>query len=384
MVVTQVADIVNEAIKQVTGVDAVLEQDLTNVVEVGKSIMNANSLDNFVRQLPDVLGRVYFTNTKYEGINVPIVKDAWEFGAAYARITAEMPTAVTNEVWDLQDGQSYDPNIFHKPSIKANYWQERNAFDVQISIAKDQVKSAFQNASQLNSFISCLMLEVENAITTSLDGLALSTIDTLIADTVADEFSTGKYDEGSGIRAVNLFYGFKQENPTTTLTAKTCLNDEKFLEYACEVIGNYTTKLTKISTLFNMNGLKKFTPKERLTILMLDQFKTKTDVYLKSSRFHDELVSFPKATTLPYWQGTGTDFGFEACSKINVVHGDTNVELSGILCTMLDDRAAMICNQDQEVDSIFNPCGRFFNYFYHIFNGLLIDKDFNCVVFFVA
>lgn len=385
MKVTQIAAIVNEALDQAIGEHDVLEQDLSNLVEVGKSVMNPDSMDNFVRQLPDVLGRLYFTNTKYEGLNLSIMKEAWEYGAAYARITAEMPMAVVNEVWELQDNTSYDPNVFHKPTVSAKYWQDRNTFDIEISIAKDQAKSAFQNADQLNGLISSIYLEVENAITVALDNLCLLTFDKLIGLTVNDEFASAKYGDNSGIRAVNLLYKYNEEHPGATLTTKTCLNNEKFLEYACEVISNYTKKLTTISTLFNIGGTKKFTPNDKLNITMLDQFSKKADIYLKSSRFHDELVSFPGHRTVPYWQGCGTDYSFDSCSKINVKLDDSKeVELDGILCTMFDDRAAMVCCERRETDVNYNGKARFYNYFYHVFNGLLLDTNFNSVVFFIA
>ena len=383
MKVEQVASIVNEALDQILGEHAVLEQDLSNVVEIGKSVLDVTSLDNFVSALPDVVGKFYFTSVRYPGMGVGLMKDAWEYGAAMARIKAEMPIAVTNEVWELQDGQSYDPNVFHKPTVNAKYWQERNAFDVEISIAKDQAKSCFNSAEQLNALVSAIFIECENTITIALDNLELMVLDTLIAYTIVDEYASGVYGSSTGVRAIDLFYQYKTDiDPSTTLDASTCWNDEKFLEYSAEQIANMPEKLKHPSTLFNLGGKARFTPEDRLNVIVLDQIEKKFDVYLKSSRFHDNLVALPKHRTLPYWQGTGTDFSLDACSSINIKHGtDVDVAVKGIVAVMFDDRACMVSNTSRETDTNYNGKARFYNYFYHVFNGLLVDTEWNCVVF---
>lgn len=383
MRVEQVASIVNEALTQVMGEHAVLEQDLSNVVEVGKAMLDVTSLDNFVAALPDVVGKFYFTSVRYPGMGVGLMKDAWEYGAAMARIKAEMPVAVANEVWELEDGQSYDPNVFHKPTVNAKYWQERNAFDVEISIAKDQAKSCFNSAEQLNALVSAIFIEVENTITIALDNLELLVLDTLIAYTIVDEFASGVYGSSTGIRAIDLFYQYSTDiDSSTTLTAATCWNDENFLEYAAEQMGNMPAKLAHPSVLFNLAGKQRYTPTDRLNVIILDQIEKKFDVYLKSSRFHDNLVALPGHRTLPYWQGTGTDYSLDACSSINIKHGSgVDVAVKGVMAVMFDDRAAMVSNTQRDTDTNYNGKARFMNFFYHVFNGLLIDTEWNCVVF---
>ena len=134
--------------------------------------------------------------------------------------------------------------------------------------------------------------------------------------------------------------------------------------------------------LFNLGGKARFTPEDRLNVIVLDQIEKKFDVYLKSSRFHDNLVALPKHRTLPYWQGTGTDFSLDACSSINIKHGtDVDVAVKGIVAVMFDDRACMVSNTSRETDTNYNGKARFYNYFYHVFNGLLVDTEWNCVVF---
>lgn len=385
MLVTQVASIANEALTQSMGEHEVLKQDLSNVVEVGKTVLNANGLDNFVRALPDVVGKFYFTSDAYKGFGVGIKKDSWEYGAALARIKAEMPIAVANEVWELEDGHSYDPNVFHKPQVSAKYWQDRNAFDVEISIAKDQAKSCFNSAEQLNALVSAIFTECENTITIALQDLELLTLDTLIAMTINEEFSSGVFGTTSGIRAIDPFVLYKGIHKDTTLTPETCLDDENFLEFLAEQMANIPDKLKNPSVCYNISGKRRFTPESRLNVILLSQLEKKFDIYLKSKRFHEDLVALPGHRTIPYWQGEGKKGGaWEDVSKINVKQGAIEIEMSNILGVFFDDRAAMITNESRETDVNYNGKARFYNYFYHVFNGQLVDTDFSCVVFFIA
>ncbi len=56
MKITQVYEITNTIVSQELGLDTVVAEDLSNVVEVGAAIQNANALDNYVRALFDHIG----------------------------------------------------------------------------------------------------------------------------------------------------------------------------------------------------------------------------------------------------------------------------------------------------------------------------------------
>ena len=75
MTVKQIADLVNTSTKEVLGEVAIQTEDLSNVVDIGKQIVDANAVDNYVKSLVDHIGKVIFVNRKYNG-NVPsVLKD---------------------------------------------------------------------------------------------------------------------------------------------------------------------------------------------------------------------------------------------------------------------------------------------------------------------
>ena len=61
MKITQVYQIVNEATKQVLGEEALVQEDLSNVVSIGESITNANLYDKYVGALINRIAKNIFS-----------------------------------------------------------------------------------------------------------------------------------------------------------------------------------------------------------------------------------------------------------------------------------------------------------------------------------
>lgn len=389
MKVEQIHKLMNTVTKEVLGQDAVVNEDLSNVVDIGKQIIDANAVDHYVRSLVDRIGKVVFVNRPYSG-NVPsIMMDSFEFGAITQKISADLPEATENPTWDLQNGQSYDPNIYYKPSVSAKFFSSKVTFEVPMSFTERQVKSAFANAVELNAFITMLYNAVERAITVKIDTLVMSTINAMTAQTLNAEYGADGYGSKSTVKAVNLLKLYN-EKFDKTLTAANCITDPDFIRYASMQMGLYADRLGKLSTLFNIGGKDRFTPSTALHVVMLTDFKAAANSYLQSDTFHNEFTALPSAETVPYWQGSGTDYGFDSVSSINVTITDeatgkpVSVECGGILAVMFDREALGVSNLDRRVTTQYNPRGEFHNNFFKFEAGYFNDTNENFVVFFVA
>ena len=386
MNVKQVYELVNAATKASIGETAVLNEDLTNVVDVGEEIFNAGAVDNYVKALVDHIGKVVFVNRPYSGGVPSILMDGWEFGSVLEKVQVDIPEASENETWELVDGQSYDPNIFYKPSVSVKFFNSKVTFELDQSIAQRQVRESFSSASQLNGFVSSLENAVDKSMTIKMDALVMRTINNMIAETVYDEYNTADYDGSSGVRAVNLLYLYNENKEAgEKLTADDAVTNPDFIRFAAFTMDKYMARLARASSMFNVGGKVRFTPRDLLHIVMLSDFQSAARVYLQSDTFHKELVALPNAETVPYWQGSGTDYGFDSISSIDVKSsaGHT-VKMSGILGIMFDRDALGVCNLDRRTTGNFNPKGEFYNYFYKFDAGYFNDLNENFVVFFVA
>ena len=386
MDVKQIYNIVNPITSEILGETGLVSEDLSNIVDIGNQIFNASAVDAYVRSLVNHIGKVVFVNRVYNG-NVPsVLMDGWEYGSVLEKVRVELPDATENESWELTDGASYDPNIFYKPTVSAKFFNQKVTFEVPMSFTEMQVKQSFSNASQLNGFISMIYNAVEKSMTVKIDSLVMRTINNMIGETLYAEVPGGTYTGRSGMKAVNLLYLYNQRyNPSPALTAANALTDPDFIRFAAYTMGIYESRLSKLSTLFNIGGTDKFTPKDLLHIVMLADFKKAAGVFLQSDTFHNEFVTLPNAEEVPYWQGSGTDYGFTSITgvKITTASGHS-IDATGILGVMFDRDALGVTNLDRRVTTNYNPKAEFYNNWYKFDAGYFNDTNENFVVFYVA
>lgn len=383
MTVAQIYDIINPITEEILGETAVVNEDLSNIVDIGKELFDATDVDNYVKSLVNHIGRVVFVNRPYSGSAPSVLMDGWEYGSVLEKISAELPEATENESWELTDGASYDPNIFYKPKVSAKFFNKRVTFEIPMSFTEKQVKESFSTASQLNGFLSMLYNAVDKSMTIKIDSLVMRTINNMIAETLHNFNASGDYT-GTGVRAVNLLKLYNDDKGTT-LTAEKSIKDPDFIRFASYIMGLYMERLSKISSLFNIGGKDRFTSRDSLHVILLSDFAKASDSFSMSSTFHNEFVALPKGEIVPYWQGSGTDYSFSSVSSINVktASGDT-VNASGIIGVMFDRDALGVTNLDRRVTTNYNPKAEFFSNWYKFDAGYFNDMNENFVLFYVA
>lgn len=383
MTVAQIYDIINPITKEILGETAVVNEDLSNIVDIGKELFDATEVDNYVKTLVNHIGRVIFVNRPYSGSAPSVLMDGWEYGSVLEKISAELPEATENESWELTNGTSYDPNIFYKPKVSAKFFNKKVTFEIPMSFTEKQVKESFSNAGQLNGFLSMLYNAVDKSMTIKIDSLVMRTINNMIAETLHNFNESGDYT-GTGVRAVNLLKLYNDDKGAT-LTAEKSIKDPDFIRFASYIMGLYMERLSKMSSLFNIGGKDRFTPRDLLHVILLSDFAKASDSFSMSSTFHNEFVALPKGEIVPYWQGSGTDYSFNSVSSINVktASGDT-VNASGIIGVMFDRDALGVTNLDRRVTTNYNPKAEFFSNWYKFDAGYFNDMNENFVLFYVA
>ena len=384
MDVKQIYELMNTVTGEILGKSDIVQEDLSNIVDVGTEVFGTTSVDNYVKTLVNHIGKVVFVNRVYSGGAPSVLMDGWEFGSVLEKISADLPTASENKSWELTDGEEYKQDIFVQPKVSAKFFNSKVTFEVAMSFTERQVKESFSNASQLNGFISMLYNSVDKSMTIKIDSLIARTINNMIAETIHADYDSTDLSTKSGIKAVNLLYLYNQKFGGT-LTASEAINNADFIRFASYTMGLYRDRMSKISTLFNIGGKERFTSSEYLHTILLADFVNGADVYLNSDTFHNEMVKLPKAERVPYWQASGTDFSFESVSKINVkcASGETIVA-GGILGVMFDRDSLGVCNLDKRVTTAYNAKAEFYNNFFKFDCGYYNDTNENFVVFFVA
>lgn len=408
MEVKQIYALINSVSSEVLGKTDIVLEDLTGIVDLGKEVFNQSAVDNYVKSLVNHIGKVIFVNRPYAGKVPSVLMDAWEFGSVLEKISADVPAAEENDTWDLKDNHSYDQDVFHKPTVTAKFFNSKVTFEVPVSITERQVKESFSNAAQLNGFISMIYAAVEKSMTIKADALIMRTINNMIAETVladaaafgctAGNLTNAALSSASTARCVNLLKLYNDKyfpaTPATgegeptpnpdALTAAKAITDPDFIRFASYVMGTYADRLQSISTVFNVGGKERFTPKDMLHVVLLSDFAKAAQTYLYSDTFNRGDVLLPQAETVPFWQGSGKNYDFASTGHINVKEsGGKAVEISGVLGVMFDRDALGVCNLDRRVTTNYNAKAEFFNNYYKFDAGYFNDTNENFVVFFI-
>ena len=384
MKVKQIATILNTVINpEQIGETAVVNEDLSNIVDVGKALTAAGTFgenfDNFTKALIDQVGKVVFVDRVYTAQGPNLLRDAWEYGSVLQKVRCDLPDADDNKTWslaDLANGSTVDPFVITKPTVKAKYFNSKTTFEVPITLAEEQVKEAFKSPSDMNRFMSMIENRVLMKRALCTEAMSKRTLNNLIAQKIHAKSNV-----------VNLLKDYNTAY-TKTLTAATCLSDPDFLKYCAKTIMMYKKYIAEASMLYNNDGYVTFTPEDRLEFTVLSEFSKDLQVYMYADTYNKEFVQLDGYSEVAYWQGSGTNNAFNEISKIDVkaltADGtEFTVAQTGVVAVMYDRDAAAICNENERVTSIYNPKAEYWNYFYKYDCAYMNDTAENCIVFII-
>lgn len=380
MEVTQIADIVNQTTLEVTGNQDLASSDLNKVVETGREVIDTDDdkmFDNYTKKLIDRIGKVVFVNRPYTGSTPSVMMDSWEYGAIQEKIQYEgLPEAEDNDSWNLVDGQSYDPNVFHKPEVSAKFYSEIRTFDIEMSFARRQTKSAFTNSAQLQAFFAMIETAISNGMTVKMDSLVQLTLANAIATVYKNRVA-------HPVQHYDLVTMYKTATGDQTVTPENALVKPEFTRWAAMTIKRVVARMRKLNVLFNQGGKYRHTPADRLHLILHSDFTASAEAYLYGDTYHNEFVKLPKAEEVAFWQGTGTDFNWASTSKVIVTPSGENspVTVNNVVGIAWDRDALGVSNLDRRVTTNWNPKAEFTNNWYKFDAGYFNDFNENIAIF---
>lgn len=403
MKVTQLYTLINNVTKEILGETAVVNEDLSNVVDIGKAVFDATSVDNYVKKLVNHIGKVIFQDRVYAGGVPSVLMDSWEFGSVLQKVSMSLPEATENDSWNLVDGQEYKQDVFTAPKVEAKFFNSKVTFEIPMSFTELQVKESFSSREQLNGFVSMITTSVENSMTVKLDALIMRAINNMTAETLVAGIGSGvagaktmNFSMTSG-RAINLLKLYNEQAAAADkATVANALTNYKFIKFATYTMGIVADRMSKISKLFNVGGKECFTPADMRRCVLLSDFAKAAVTYLQADIQSPEMVALPAHDAVPYWQGSGTDYRLSSTGIIDVktASGETvKVPAEGagagkknaaILGVMFDRDAVGVANLDRRTTTAYNAKAEFYNNWYKMDAGYYNDLNENFVVFFIG
>ena len=376
MLITQTKEILTTIANEMLGEEnTIVTENLENLQDIGNVLITQQNVDTYVKKLVDKIGKVVFKNRLLNSTAPSLLVDSWEYGAILQKVRMKLIPAEENSAVKLVDGQSYDQNVFHQPTVSATFYSKEITFEVPISYTREQLNGSFNSVSELNGFYNLLETTVQNSLTVKTDALIMRTINYRIGKT---------YTKGRASQKINLLAGYNAASGKE-LTVANCFQDEGFLKYAISEIKNYQDRLKLPTSLFNDQKEEAFTPAQNQKLVLLSDFKNTVDTHLIPVVQNSENLTL-SCETVPYWQGSGANFSFTDISKIDVTLDTTSekAQVGGIVGILFDDEALKVGNLNQYVTTNYNAKGDFYTNYYKEQSGFFVDLAENFLIFYVA
>lgn len=366
--------LVNASLDNLLGDNTVLlSEDLTNVVDVGVALANANAYEHWLEGLAVATAKYIFSFRKYSMKAPNILRDTQEYGQLIQKIRSKLPETYTNQSQHLVDGASYDDNQFINNEVLVKIFKDRIDFEVRKSIPRDQLRTAFQSATELGTFVSQLFGLVENRLELAMEELIFFTLKRYMAEVITNNDS---------VRCVHLLTEYKANVPTadSTLTSDKALYDEGFLIYASARIMDYKDLLARYNTRFNEEGFQNHTPEELLHVVLYNKFVQNMGTYAKSNTFNEQFIKLPKHETVAYWTGLGDGSDADR-TRVTVEYDGTTLDKSYVLGFIFDHDGAFVDHDEPSREAHYVKSGQFYNYWYKEVIGIGCDFSENAICF---
>lgn len=383
MQVNQIYTILNDIMLEVTGQPTegeepavIVNEDLSNVVDIGTSIFSNNWRDNYVKSMINRIGREVFVDRSYSGFAPSILKDAWEYGSIMSKTRCKIFDAKLNPSWSLTAGETVNQFEFTPPTVYQKFYNKKVAWQIDCSFTEVQLKESFTSAQALNRFYSMIESRIAQSMTIYTDSLIMRTMINFIGE---------KIHASNGV--IDLLAGFNA-GLSTPITAAQAMRNKEFMRYAALTISLYVDRFRAPSVNFNiMDGDDTnvtFTPKDFAHLVIHSDLAKSMEVYLQSDTYHDELVKIGEYETVPFWQSQGSSYDLPTTSQIDIkiASDNTTTVKRNYIVGLLFDRDAMgVLNDNRRTTSAYNANGEYWTNFYKVDTSYFNDLAENGIIF---
>ena len=384
MKVTQIYAILNDVFSEVTGKLVIpedsdplpiVEEDLKNIVDIGKTISDYNLYDNYVKSMINRIGRDVFVDRTYEGYAPDVYRDSWEYGSIMSKTRCKVFNAKANPAWSLSAGTTVNQFEFNPPEVTQKFYNNAVAWQVDCSFTDDQIRESFNSPEQMNRFMSMIENRINVSLTIYRDSLVMRTINNFIGE---------KLYANNGV--VDLLAGYNA-TVATPITAAAALYNKDFLRYAALQIKLWVDRFRAPSVNFNTEEDNvAFTPREFAHLVLHSDLAAGMEVYLQSDTYHDDLVKIGDYETVPFWQSQG-DYQLAMTSRIDIELGSSTtsskkaIDRNYVLGVLFDHDALGVLCENNKVTSSYNSNGEYWNNFYKQVTRYFNDLAENGIVF---
>lgn len=397
----QVSTVLTSIIKQATGQIVETPTDTGSFCSVAQVALRADH-DSVMNAISNVLSKTIFSDRRYTARFPGLAYDAERWGAVMRKLSIcdkdweNDPAFAWPVFYDAgqnpADGQgkSVDPWVIKKPDIiQTNFYGQSVYFD-EMTITERQLETAFTGPEQLGTFLSLLMVNLDNRLEQSNENIKRGLVCNMIG---------AIYAENDASRVVKLLtmYNAETGNSFTKQDIKDPANFPAFVKWAYAKIEDYSDMFTErgvqFQTTITGKPVLRHTPKEDQRVFLYSPFMREITSRVLADTFHDTFLRLSQVEPVPFWQSmnsrdTISVFPSYTDTSGQVVHatgtGD-EVEVEDILGIMFDrDMMGMTMLDRAILATPLNTRGRYRNIHVHCNQRVFFDNTEKGVIFLLA
>lgn len=384
MSLNQVSTVLNGIVSQATGQANLGNVDTKDLITVAQTQL-LTAPDNLMSAVSQVLSRTIFSNRPYSRKFKGLEADSIRYGNHVRKINYIDGTWTDNGYLPIVDGQSVDQQKPIKPAVVQTNFYGQNDYEVDYTIFRDQLATAFSSEEELGSFVTGQVQNISDRVEQKHEVMARAVIDNLI---------TGVITLGNQHQVVHLLTEYNAQTGLE-LTAQTVYqpaNFAPFMRWVYARIAAVSSMLTERSQIYHQNitdkPVQRHTPTEyqRLYLYAPATYQIQANALAETYRDYDifrpsvaEMVNYWQSITTPdtvtntpvYMQADGT-----LTSPAQAV---TQANVFGVL---MDQEAAgyTVCNY-RSTTAPYNGKGEYQNFFMKFTDRYWNDFTENSVIF---
>lgn len=363
---TQLFTIVNAVAKQSMGTEDIDVLDTSSLVALGDAVLSSQTnTEAFLNTLVQRIGKTIISYRPYTSQLTLLDVGDMEFGQIMQKTKTQMPIAITDDTYNLVDGESLDMYVVSKPEVHQKLFVKRTPLAFMKTFQTKALKEAFTSAEAMGTFVASIYGEIRNAIELAQENLGRLTMANYMANVSAQQV----YD---------LVTLYNKATGEVIATGETALQNEAFLRFALQKIKNVSSKMQTMSTLYNDGTEQRHTPAQLQRFVTLTDFRTALETQVDYMAFNEKYVKLASDIEVPYWQAQQSPFDIE-------VTGESSKEEKTIknVVAFIHDRDALGTYRKEEevLTTPVNARGRYYNTYYHIDNLYFNDTSENGAIF---
>ena len=358
-----------------------IAEDLSNIVEFGKSLTNVTkeNLLNFKQNLVAQISNDYVIRNlekKFFGLS----KSRSDFRVALQRImSAGLIEATESHMNNLSwsNGKDWHDGKYYGADLDSKIYTDTVNFKIPYSLSENEWKEAFESAEQLTMLFSLIATNVESSITSKMNALSKRLLVAIIDN--CEKATTPR--RVKLVTEFNNIYNAGGEPLTFDAIVKDRNLHAKFNAFVKATINELRGYTSEPNYIYNDGSVVTWTPKEKIKCVLLNKFTSDIEYITDPIDYHekDMPVSYE---TINGWQTTGKDIfkTYEDVATIVIDGTETDTTYNNVVGVIFDvDGAGMEIIQNK-VTKEYVGSEDFTNYFHHMSIRNFVDTRLSSIV----